>query len=44
MMGFVHAFVPLSGLVLGGTGMCRLRVMNKMNVMTGKAGEQLASR
>jgi hypothetical protein len=44
MMGFVHAFVPLSGLVTGCTGMCRLRVMNKMNVMTGKAGKQLAGR
>lgn len=44
MMGFVHAFVLLSGLVLGGIGRCRLRVMNKMNVMTGKAGKQLAGR
>jgi len=43
-MGCVHAFVPLSGLVLGGTGVCRLRVMNKMNVMTDKAGGRLAGR
>jgi hypothetical protein len=41
-MGFVHVFVLLSGLVMGCTGMCYLHIMNKMNDMTWKAGEQLA--
>jgi hypothetical protein len=44
MMGFVHAFVPLSGPVTDCAGNGRLRVMNKMNIMTSKAGERLAGR
>jgi hypothetical protein len=43
MTGFVHAFVPFSGLVTDWIGNCRLRIMSKMNTMTGKAGERLAS-
>jgi hypothetical protein len=44
MMGCVHAFVPLSGLVTDCTGNCRLRIMSKINTMTGKAGGRLAGR
>jgi hypothetical protein len=44
-MGFVHACVPLSGLVMDGGGVCGLRIMNKMNVLIYKykAKKQLAS-